>query len=705
MSAPQRRPRFPYIEAESGRINFKFGEEKSAFALTEADFKLWSPIENEWRTHLEATPFRTDLPINGTGVLRADGSFRRAELLRDVPMQMRLSWSNGQLGQITKLIYGRDRGWRGGLQVNALLEGTAAALQVSAAAGVHDFQRFDISGGEPLRLDAKCSGTFRSEDKALHSLNCQVPFEHGMVKVEGQIAAATLHPYALTLTVHDVPASAVTTILRHAKAELPGDLSAAGVLNASFNGQRAENDSEGKWSGTGEGTGIVLRSATLGKNLELGSLRFSAGFCPKGRNCGTGRGASSAHLERNGAAKPVAQGQNQINFEPFPIPLGAAAPASGSGWISTQGYNLQLQGDTELARLLQVARATGIAGPRFGLFGAARLDVALSGEWVGFAKVRTFGKAQIRAARAEVPGIASPVNIPSAQIELADNQVLFHNLTAQIGKSVFTGEAQFPRRCNDVAPCSSSFDVQAESINVEELNTLFNPRLKRQPWYKFFGSGGEASALARMRASGRIAAKRMLLGQLTATKVSAEFALDSGRLALTRTHAELLGGSQMGQWQADFTGDEPVYSGTGTVANIAAGQLTGMARAAFGTGTVNGTYQIKMSGWTSHQLWSSASAASDFDWHNGSWRNVQLGRMPLQFSDFAGHIELKDNNFQISTGKIQSSAGTYALSGSITGGELALQFERDNSTAYRLRGTLQKPRVEQTPATAASLKP
>ena len=43
MAAPQRRPRFPYIEAESGRINFKFGQEKTAFALTEADFKLWSP--------------------------------------------------------------------------------------------------------------------------------------------------------------------------------------------------------------------------------------------------------------------------------------------------------------------------------------------------------------------------------------------------------------------------------------------------------------------------------------------------------------------------------------------------------------------------------------------------------------------------------------------------------------------------------------
>jgi hypothetical protein len=693
MARPQRRPRFPYIEAEAGRINFKFGQEKSAFALTEADFKLWSPTENEWRTHLEAKPFRTDLPINDTGVLRADGSFRRAELLRDVPMQMRLSWSNGQLGQITRLIYGRDRGWRGGVQFNLLLEGTATALQGTGAASVHDFQRYDISGGEPLRLDAKCSGTFRSEDKAIHSLNCQVPFERGMVKVEGQVNAAKGRPYKLALTVQDVPANAVTTILRHAKADLPNDLSAAGVLNASFNGQRAENDTEDKWSGTGEGTGIVLRSATLGKNLELGTLRFLTGL-------------PARPVRQRGTAKPFAEGQSRINFDSFQIPLGAATPSSGSGWISSQGYNLQVQGDAELGRLLQVARATGIAGPRFGLFGTARLDVALSGEWAGFAKVRTFGRAQIRSARAEVPGIASPVHIQSAQIELADNQVLFHNLTAQIGKSVFSGEAQFPRRCNDVASCASGFDVQAETISLEELNTLFNPRLKRQPWYKFFGSGGEASALARMRASGRIAAKRLLLGQLTATKVSAEFTLDSGRLGLTKTSAELLGGSQMSEWQADFTGDKPVYSGSGTVANIAADQLAGMVHAALGTGTVNGTYQIKMSGWTGSELWSSASAASAFDWRNGLWHNVQLGRIPLQFSDFAGQIALADGNFRIPASKIKiHSGGTYALSGSITGGELALQFERDNSVAYRLRGTLQKPLLELTPATEASLKP
>jgi hypothetical protein len=691
MAGPQRRPRFPYIEAESGRINFKFGQEKSAFALTEADFKLWSPAENEWHTHLEGKPFRTDLPINDTGILRADGSFRRAELLRDVPMQMRLSWSNGQLGQITRLIYGSDRGWRGGVQFNVSLEGTATALHVTGAAGVHDFQRFDIAGGEPLRLDAKCSGTFRSEDKAIHGLNCQMPFDHGMLKAEGEVTAATLRPYNLAITVQDVPANAVTTILRHAKADLPNDLSATGVLNASFKGQQAEGDPEGRWSGTGEGTGIVLRSATLGKNLELGTLRFSAG--------------PYARPVRQRSAASIGQGQSRINLDSFAIPLGAASAASGSGWLSTKGYNLQLQGDADLGRLLQVARATGIAGPRFGLFGAARLDVALSGDWAGFAKVRTFGKAQVRSVRAEVPGIASPVLIQSAQIELADNQVLFHNLTAQIGKIVFTGEAQFPRRCNDAASCASGFDVQAETINVEELNALFNPRMKRQPWYKFFVSGSEASALAKMRASGRIAARRLLLGQLTMTKVNAEFTLNSGHMALTKTSAELLGGNQRGQWQVDFTGDRPTYSGTGTVANLAAGQLAGIIHAAIGTGTVNGTYQIQMTGWTSRELWDSTSAASDFDWRNGLWRSVQLGRMPLQFSSFAGHIALQDGVFRISAGKMRSGSVTYALNGSIEGGDLALQAERDNSPAYCLRGTLQKPLVELPAATEASLKP
>src|SRR5258708_28082459 len=43
---PETRTRFPYIELNDSRINFKFGAEKKPFALSDADFALWLAAEN-----------------------------------------------------------------------------------------------------------------------------------------------------------------------------------------------------------------------------------------------------------------------------------------------------------------------------------------------------------------------------------------------------------------------------------------------------------------------------------------------------------------------------------------------------------------------------------------------------------------------------------------------------------------------------------
>ena len=55
------RPRFPYIEATGGRINFKLGQIKKAFSFTDADFALWRDSETEWGLRLLAKPMRTDV--------------------------------------------------------------------------------------------------------------------------------------------------------------------------------------------------------------------------------------------------------------------------------------------------------------------------------------------------------------------------------------------------------------------------------------------------------------------------------------------------------------------------------------------------------------------------------------------------------------------------------------------------------------------
>ena len=123
-SKREARPGFPYIEASSGRINFKTGPEKRPYALLNADFALWQESENEWGVRLKAEPLRTDMSLSDTGLLQVNGTWRRAGSLRDTPLQFMVAWDHAQLGQLSKLVSGNDQGWRGDVQMETTLSGT-----------------------------------------------------------------------------------------------------------------------------------------------------------------------------------------------------------------------------------------------------------------------------------------------------------------------------------------------------------------------------------------------------------------------------------------------------------------------------------------------------------------------------------------------------------------------------------------------------
>ena len=107
------RPAFPYIEADRGRINFKFGAEKKPFAITDAKYAFWQDSENSWGMRLRGQPVRSDLNLSDTGQIKVSGSWQRAARLYDTPVQFAAEWDGGQLGQLSKFVSGADRGWRG----------------------------------------------------------------------------------------------------------------------------------------------------------------------------------------------------------------------------------------------------------------------------------------------------------------------------------------------------------------------------------------------------------------------------------------------------------------------------------------------------------------------------------------------------------------------------------------------------------------
>ena len=493
------RPRFPYIEATNGRINFKYGLRKSVFSFTEADFALWSPAENQWRMRLEARPVRTDMPVTDTGTVKAEATVQRAELLRDAPMEATVTWERVQLGNLTRLIEGEDRGWRGALDMSAQLSGSPAALHFTTSAELRDFRRFDISTGDAANLSASCEGELNVSTILLQHTDCRLPLDGGQLSVQGSVQGLHSPHYDLTIAAENIGADAVLNLARRAKHNLPEDLTATGTISASFHASRV-SEAPSSWVGNLEVNSLAVRSSVLGKALTINkavAVVNTAEALPLGRR---GRHAK--------ASPPL----RALVVQSFDLPLGAATPAKIDGTLDGEHFAMHLKGDATLERLQQFARAWGIGAPKFSLTGPAAIDLLIGGDWASFEAPQVTGTAQLKNARAQVPGLSAPVEIASARVELDRDRIALRNASATIGKISLSGSAGFPRSCDADSPCEASFDLSTDDLNPERWNEVLNPHLTKTPWYYFGDTGSGSNVFATLRATGHITSRHLTLG-------------------------------------------------------------------------------------------------------------------------------------------------------------------------------------------------
>jgi len=131
----QNRPiKLPYLKATHSRINVKNGVEKLPFSLLNAELSLYQQAPGEWRVRMRGQPVRTDLSLQqaDTGIMRLDATMHQAPELRQMPVHLDLEWREAQLGQLTRLLFASDPGWRGDLTGELRLDGTADAGANSA---------------------------------------------------------------------------------------------------------------------------------------------------------------------------------------------------------------------------------------------------------------------------------------------------------------------------------------------------------------------------------------------------------------------------------------------------------------------------------------------------------------------------------------------------------------------------------------------
>jgi hypothetical protein len=727
----ERRPAFPYLEAGHARINFKLGQTKKSYALMDADVALWQDSENSWSARIKAEPVRTDFNLTDTGLLQINATWQRASSLRLTPVQFTVQWQNGQLGQITKLLSGRDGGWRGGVNFTANVSGTPEALRIESQTAIVGFHRYDIVGSENVPLATRCSGQYDAVTSTLAGLLCESPVGRGTFRLRGALSLVTQAPtYDLTLEAEKVPLASVVRLLRQVKKQIPGDLTASGLLNAEFRTTRnvaeaAHNDILQHWTGNGSASNVRVASR-LSSNPGKGEVAL--GTIPLTLVAADSQGPSQEIRSRRPATKKQEQEKNQepaeahLRIGPVQLTMNASAPVNSAGWMSVSGYRFSLRGDMDLRDVFRLEDVLGLPAARPAAEGLAQLDVTVSGSWQGFAAPTAVGTAQLRNVRAEMRGLNTPIQIISATMSLDPDAVRVEKISARTDSTHWTGRVTAPRHCAttvagpgagpSVVPgvvpnCVFQFDLTADQLSTGDLGEWFTPHPAKRPWYRILNSSSNSngplglSPLLAIQAHGSLRVGRFELKNLLATQVATQVEVDRGKITLTALRGQLLQGTHQGNWLIDLSNHDaspqPVrYHGVGTLQDTSLAQVGTLMRDDWITGTADGNFDLDGSGDSFRQLLERSDGKLQFVMRNGSLPHIEIpgSSVPLPVHRFAGELHLKKGAWELSAGRLESHDGTYQVRGTASPGSgFDFVLTRGDEQSWTLTGTLAKPHV------------
>jgi hypothetical protein len=585
-------PRFPYIEAENTRINFKEGNEKKPLSFLNSDLTISLTSGNAWELHFRAQPVRTDLDLylSDTGTLRVDGTVQRAASLGQMPLNLNVDWSGVPLGQLSRLTMGSDMGWRGGLDVRGVVGGTADQAQLNTTLKVAGFHRSEFTPAHALDMEASCRASFRKESRSLEDIACLSPVGDGSMQLSGSIAEVQTHPEAdLTLAIQRVPASAVLTALQAVRNGLGAGLQASGTLN----GELLYMSQEGPKSALGGDMAIDSLSLTPQegkKPFVVGPVRLRA--------------------QTNG-----------LLLQPLRLAMGAPTPVSLDGRFTPTGFDLHIGGATGVTRLKSMARTFALLGGT----GTAVLDLDFRGPWLlpvpdtehPVVSSVAEGSIALRNAELETSYLSQPLKVASAQGILSPGQISWTNASFSLGRLEAQGSLEYPTVCAADAKCAGRFSLNFPTLDLASLQS------------SLLGANGGSELLRQLinsidrhpaqwpSLSGTVRVGALSAGKLVVHDAVGAVDIAGNTMKISTLTGRLANGTMHLAGTMDASGSEPDYQINVQVTSAAPSVLAGVFDEHWGSGLANVSAQLEMSGYDTEDLAKSATGTVRWDWTKG----------------------------------------------------------------------------------------
>jgi AsmA-like C-terminal region/AsmA family len=341
--------RFSRIEVDSGRINFKRGDEKLPFALVGVTGYVEPAGAGRWSMDLEAIPTRAAVNVQQAGVLHVSGHMGgTSSRLR--PAELDVSWSDASLPDVLRLARSNDYGVRGMLTLimNARTEDREDGWSIQSRAEFRQLHRWDLA----LRPDNPALNVFANihwnpmtfgfeiSDATIEAPHSRASGSARVVwETAAQTSAAKPSPVSIHVASSLVDLNDILTWIRAFHSNVAADISIHGF--AGVNG----NVSGWPWRMNRAAVtinGADLEGARLRVPAHLGNVQFHfddgiASLAPVSLSFG----ASASSLRMEASSKP-----GSPDFPTFHL-IGdltqardLIATASALGWNISRGWDL-----------------------------------------------------------------------------------------------------------------------------------------------------------------------------------------------------------------------------------------------------------------------------------------------------------------------------------------------------------------------------
>ncbi|MGC2400805.1 MAG: AsmA family protein [Acidobacteriaceae bacterium] len=679
-------PRFPYIDAENTRINVKEANEKTPLSFLNSELSVSLAPGAEWQVHFQAQPVRTDLDISlaDTGVLRIDGTLRRADLMGEMPLNLKVGWSGAPLGQLSRLTLGRDIGWRGGLEAQAQVSGTAEEARIKAKITVAGFHRSEFTPTHPMDLATSCQASFRKKSWSLEDISCASPVGDGALLLTGSVQEAQTLPQAdLALEIQRVPAGAVLSGLQEVRSGLGAGVQATGLLNGQFQYTSQEE-----------------RPPLISGEVKLDSLSLSPP--------GSGKPFQLAPVRLRWDS-PLPGGTPALLLQPMRLAMGGPAPATVDGRFTSAGFELHVSGATSVARLQELNKGFGLLGPSFAALGAegtALGDLNFRGRWVlpvpepnhPIAPSTAEGNVTIRNAELKTGYLSQPLRILSAQAILSPSQIAWTNASISYGKLEGQGSLELPVLCPEEKPCVRHFSLRTASLDAGALQSALLGTSEGGALLRELLDRIDLNSVPWPDLSGTVETSDLSAGNLVVHDATAAVDIGGRTIKIRSLNGRVANGVIHLAGVVNASGRQAQYQLEVEVTNASPSALAGLFEERWGSGAVNLSAQLRMSGFDAQDLRESTSGNLHWNWTKGGLP-VEAPRLVaaqpfVQFDQWSGDAVIADSTIQITHSLLARGQDAVPLSGTIS-------FDREidlkggsGTEAVAVTGTLEHPEVK-----------